>query len=91
MEKDIAYIPISNKRFKETRWTEIERIIASGKAVRFNYGPFHKDVKSLEGEDIPQDPGVEPHFDLIAFRQSGGRTDHVAWESSELSIEEVDI
>lgn len=93
MKEPIIYVPPVSKSFKETRWAEIERIIAAGKAVRFHYGEagFHKDVKSLEKDHIKQAAGVDPHFDLIAFRQSGGKTDHIAWESDLLTIEEVDI
>lgn len=77
--------------FTKRRWEEIERIIKSGKVVRFHYGPFYKDVNSLEGEEVEQPEGCEEkHFDLVAFRQSGGKVPHVCWESPDLRIEEVD-
>ena len=73
--------------FTQDRKKQIEDIIASGKAVRFHYPQgFYKDVK-----DLSVDTEVHEMGDMMAFRQSGGATHYVCWESPELSIEAVEI
>ena len=77
---------------KEQRWHIIEKAIQSGKIVRFHYNNgqenlYYKDVNDLTRE--PSEPDSD-HFDLKAFRQSGGRVPWVAWDSPWLTVEIVD-